>query len=155
MENVGERHWHTLILYDAGFLKKGWQREFCWIKSCTNLERAWKITCVMVACICALITILIATDDRRCVELIWGKMIQYCHWHFTDNVFCHIIAFRPPIVAKKKVKPNIYNFKTWNKNTLRKMSLFYLIYTEERNVGEEESLKKRQQAHMYHEKAEF
>lgn len=35
------------------------------------------------------------------------------------------------------------------------MSLFYLIYTEERNVGEEESLKKRQQAHMYHEKAEF
>lgn len=35
------------------------------------------------------------------------------------------------------------------------MSLFYVIYTEQRSVGEEKSLQKREQAHMYHEKAEF
>lgn len=35
------------------------------------------------------------------------------------------------------------------------MSLFYLMHTEQRSVGEEKSLQKRERAHMYHEKAEF
>lgn len=35
------------------------------------------------------------------------------------------------------------------------MSLFYIIYTEQRRVGEQKSLEKREQVHIDHEKAEF